>query len=64
MAIGVLLTLGVTRLVAAFLYGVKATDPATMVLSGAVLATVALAAAMLPAWRAARLDPVSALRDD
>ena len=63
-AIGILLTLGVTRLVSAFLYGVKATDPATMVLSGAVLATVALAAAMLPAWRAARLDPVSALRDD
>jgi predicted permease len=62
-AIGILLTLSMTRLVSAFLYGVKPFDPATMVLSAAVLAAVAVGAAMLPAWRAARLDPVTALRD-
>jgi len=63
-AIGALLTLGVTRLVSAFLYGVKPSDPVTILLSAAALAIVAFAAAMLPAWRAARLDPVTALRDN
>jgi predicted permease len=62
--VGTLLTLSVTRLVSSFLYGVKPTDPATMVISAAALAIVAVAAAMLPAWRAARIDPVSALRED
>jgi putative ABC transport system permease protein len=45
------------------LYGITPTDPATLVMSAAALAVVALAAAMLPAWRAARLDPMEALRD-
>ena len=63
-AIGILLTLSLTRLVSAFLYGVRPFDPATMGLSAAVLAAVAIAAAMLPAWRAARLDPVTALREN
>ena len=62
--LGILLTLGVTRFVSAFLYGVTPQDPATMLWSAAVLATVAIVAAMVPAWRAARLDPVSALRDE
>jgi predicted permease len=62
--IGTLLTLSVTRLVTTFLYGVKPTDPTTLILSSAALAAVAISAAMLPAWRAARLDPVSALRED
>ncbi len=62
--IGILLAMGATRLVAAFLYGVQPADPVTMLSSGLLLAAVALAAAALPAWRAARLDPVSALRDE
>ncbi|HXF23829.1 MAG TPA: ABC transporter permease [Gemmatimonadaceae bacterium] len=62
--IGILLTLGLTRLVSAFLYGVAPSDPTTMVLSAVMLAGVAFAAAMLPAWRAARLDPVTALREN
>jgi ABC-type antimicrobial peptide transport system permease subunit len=61
--IGLLLTLSGARMVSAFLYGVKPTDPVTMVLSAVVLAAVAICAAMLPAWRAARLDPVAALRE-
>jgi len=62
--IGTLLALGVTRLVKSFLYGVTPTDPTTLASSAIALLAVALSAAMLPAWRAARLDPVAALRED
>ena len=54
----------VTRLLSASLYGVTPADPATHVEVALVLAAVALAASVLPAWRAARLDPVAALRQD
>jgi predicted permease len=64
LVVGLLLTLGATRFVSAFLYGVTAQDPVTMIASAVVLATVAILAAMAPAWRAARMDPVSALRDE
>jgi len=43
---------------------VTPSDPATIIAMVVVLAAVALAAAALPAWRASRLDPVSALRDE
>jgi predicted permease len=62
--IGLLLAVAATRLVAAFLYGVTPMDPVTLVSSALLLAVVALAAAALPAWRAARLDPVAALRGE
>ena len=60
---GAVLTLASTRLVKAFLYGVTPTDPTTLATSGLVLAAVALGAALIPAWRAARMDPVEALRE-
>jgi predicted permease len=63
-ALGALLALGVTRLVRAFLYGVEPSDPTTLAVSTLALVAVGLAASMLPAWRAARLDPVTALRED
>lgn len=44
------------------LFGVKPIDPATYVLAVAIFAAVALAACSVPAWRAARVDPVIALR--
>ncbi|MGH9719800.1 MAG: hypothetical protein ACRD8O_06275 [Bryobacteraceae bacterium] len=47
-----------------FLYGVEPNDPATLAISAASLAAVAIGAAMMPARRAARLDPVAALRED
>jgi len=42
----------------------KPNDPATLALAVAALAAVAAAASFLPAHRAARLDPMDALRED
>jgi predicted permease len=64
LAIGTLITLGLARLVASFLYEISPNDPGTLGLSAMVLAIIALTAAMAPAWRASRLDPVAALRED
>ena len=64
LVLGTLLALAGSRLVASFLYGLAPTDPATIALSAFVLASVALAAGALPAWRAARLDPMVALREE
>jgi predicted permease len=50
------------RFVEAELFGVPALHVPTMVVAGVVLAIVALSAAMLPAWRAATVNPVEALR--
>jgi putative ABC transport system permease protein len=63
LGLGLLLTITLTRLVATFLYGVTPTDPSTLALSALMLTGVAFAAAALPARRAARLDPVAALRE-
>jgi len=61
---GVGLSFAVTRLVKAFLYGVTPTDPTTLAASVLLLVTAGIAAAALPARRAARLDPVAALREE
>ena len=54
--------LGLTRLVSSFLYGLKPQDPATMAIALAVLCGVTMLAAWIPARRAARVDPMAALR--
>jgi putative ABC transport system permease protein len=53
-----------SRLVASFLYGLEPNDPITLALSVLTLATVAFAAGSLPAWRAAGVDPMTALREE
>ncbi len=61
--IGGALSLAATKLVASFLYGVRANDPLTLGGSAGVLLLVGVIAAALPAWRAARVNPVEALRE-
>jgi len=51
-----------SRLAEKLLFGISATDPATFATVAAVLASVALLASLLPALRAARIEPRSALR--
>jgi ABC-type antimicrobial peptide transport system permease subunit len=62
MALGTLAAFAVTRLVASMLFGVNAADPLTFVLAGLFLATVAVVATWVPAFRATRVDPMLALR--
>jgi ABC-type antimicrobial peptide transport system permease subunit len=50
------------KLVQSQLFGVTATDPATIVVAAMVLAAGALAAAFIPAWRASKVSPTDALR--
>ena len=61
-AIGIAASLGVTRLVSSLLFGVGATDPITFAGVAVLLAVVALLASYLPARRAMRFDPNTALR--
>ncbi len=59
--IGLLATVPLTRLMAAFLFGVSPTDPLTLVVVSAALGCAVLVAAYFPARRASRIDPIKAL---
>jgi putative ABC transport system permease protein len=63
-ALGALAALCLTRLLEKLLYGVKPTDPATFAAVAALLLLVAAAASCIPARRAARIDPILALREE
>ena len=62
--IGLAGALGVTRFLRAMLYGVSPFDPMSFVAVTFVLSAIALLASYVPARRAARVDPVEALRQD
>jgi predicted permease len=53
-----------TYLVESFLYGVKGNDPLAMAAAAGILVAAALAAGYAPAWRASRIDPAVALRNE
>jgi predicted permease len=61
-AVGISVTLGVTRYLSSMLYDVHANDPLTMIGVAVLLMIVALAACYIPARRATRVDPLVALR--
>lgn len=61
-ALGVILAIALTRVVSSLLYGVTPTDPLTFILTILLLGVVAFVSCWLPARRAARVDPMEALR--
>jgi predicted permease len=63
-ALGIASAFGVTSLLSGFLFGVTPRDPTVFVVVPVLLAAVALAATWLPARRATRVDPMTALRTE
>jgi ABC-type antimicrobial peptide transport system permease subunit len=63
-AIGLAGALAVNRLIGSLLFGVQPTDAATIAFVIATITAVAVVASWLPAWRASRVDPNVALRDE
>jgi ABC-type antimicrobial peptide transport system permease subunit len=60
--IGVIASTVLTRLIARMLFHTSATDPATYLEISILFLAITLAASYLPAWRATRIDPMTALR--
>jgi putative ABC transport system permease protein len=63
MAVGLGLAVAATRLMSALLYETSPTDVATFAAAATVLTVIAVAASVIPAFRASRVDPIVALRD-
>jgi ABC-type antimicrobial peptide transport system permease subunit len=61
-AIGALSALAGTRVLGSLLYEVRAGDPATLLITAAIMIASALLASWVPAWRATRVDPALPLR--
>jgi len=62
--LGLLGSLALSRVLRSLLFGISAADPFTFLMSGVLVSVVALAACLLPALRAAHVDPIVALRHD
>jgi predicted permease len=63
-AVGVVGAAALTRVMTSLLFGVSTTDALTFGTVPALLAAVAFAATVIPAWRATRVDPMVALREE
>jgi predicted permease len=64
LALGLAASAGVTRLIQSMLYQTQPLDPEIFSLVALMLIVVAAAACVIPAWRAAQLDPVAALKNE
>ena len=62
LVVGLISAWAMTGTLSGLLFGVRPTDPLVAIVSVAVLAGVGLVAALLPSWRATRIDPVVILR--
>jgi ABC-type antimicrobial peptide transport system permease subunit len=63
-AAGIAIALAASRLASSLLYGIAPHDPVSYVAAAALLLLAAVAAGWIPALRAARVDPVTALRSE
>jgi ABC-type antimicrobial peptide transport system permease subunit len=61
-ALGVAFALGTTRLLGTLLFGVGPRDPIVFSGVAAIMAATSIAACLVPAWKASRVDPVTALK--
>ena len=64
MVLGLAAAYAGVRVVASYLYAMRAADPLVLISAGAIVAAVTMAATMIPAARASRVDPVRALRSE
>jgi predicted permease len=64
LGVGLILTIATARAASAMLYGLSPGDPATLAAGVLTLALVAATASAIPAWRAARVDPSRAIREE
>jgi ABC-type antimicrobial peptide transport system permease subunit len=60
---GVVISAVIMRLLSGMLYGIRPYDPITFAATAGLLLVVSVAASIVPAWRAARLDPIETLRE-
>src|SRR4030095_12125895 len=64
LSLGLIGAFGMSRLLTTLTFGLTATDPATYITASLLLLVTSLLACYLPARRAARVDPMTALRDE
>jgi putative ABC transport system permease protein len=64
LVVGGTVALALSRFVETFIYGVRATDPMTYLLSAVLVLAAMMTAVLGPVWRASQVDPLSVLRND